>query len=103
MGEQPAWVEKLFSAVRCANCNSPYGKNGIALVGRREDFFFVHCNCEACGTAGLGVVIVRDAPASLVAPVAVDYPLSVDDVLDVHQALSSHQGDLSDLLQVAHC
>ena len=67
------WLDGVFGTVRCANCGAVYGRDSVAVVGNREDHWFVRCACQACGTQGLGVVIVKrvaDAPP-LVVPRAV--------------------------------
>ena len=97
------WLDGVFGTVRCANCGAVYGRDSIAVVGNRDEYWFVRCSCQTCGTQGLGVVIVNrvtDAPA-------VDRPqlvlsnseelLRVDDVLEAHELLRDYVGDVHGL------
>jgi hypothetical protein len=96
----------VFGTVRCANCGSVYGRNSIAVVGNRDDYWFVRCTCETCGTQGLGVVIVKgtaDAPpervrAQLSLAVAEEL-IRVDDVLEAHDLLRDYIGDVNGLFE----
>ena len=100
------WLDGLFGMVRCANCGAVYGQASVAVVGNREDRWFVRCACQACGTQGLGVVIVKrvaDAPP-LVAPRAVfsdddERSLCVDHVLEAHDLLRDYVGDVNGLFE----
>ena len=100
------WLDGVFGTVRCANCGSVYGRNSIVVVGNRDDYWFVRCTCETCGTQGLGVVIVKgtaDAPpesARAQLPLAVGEELiRVDDVLEAHDLLRDYMGDISGLFE----
>src|SRR5713226_3908029 len=83
------WLDGVFGTVRCANCGAVYGRDAIAVVGNRDDYWFVRCTCETCGTQGLGVVIVKrvtDGPPADGQPLVVADDagdrLHVDDVLE---------------------
>ena len=100
------WLDGLFGAVRCANCGAPYGRDSIALVGNREDYFFVRCVCDPCGTQGLGVVIVKRVsegpPAAVGAAALAGDPedrMRVDDVLEAHELLREYAGDARGLFE----
>src|SRR3981081_2808962 len=100
------WLDGVFGTVRCANCGAVYGRDSIAVVGNRDDYWFVRCTCETCGTQGLGVVIVKgtaDAPpesARAQLPLAVGEELiRVDDVLEAHDLLRDYMGDISGLFE----
>ena len=100
------WLDGVFGTVRCANCGAVYGRDSVAVVGNREDHWFVRCACQACGTQGLGVVIVKrvaDAPP-LVVPRAVfsdddQRSLCVDHVLEAHDLLRDYVGDMNGLFE----
>ena len=98
------WLDDVFGTVRCASCGSAYGRNSIAVVGNRDDYWFVRCTCETCGTQGLGVVIVKragEAPPELAQPALVDGPgqIRVDDVLEAHELLRDYVGDVHGLFE----
>src|SRR5260221_578998 len=83
-------LDGVFGTVRCANCGAVYGRDSIAVVGNRDEYWFVRCTCETCGTQGLGVVIVKrvaDGPVNEAQPVVVADDqadrLHVVDVLEV--------------------
>jgi hypothetical protein len=100
------WLDGVFGTVRCANCGAVYGRDAIAVVGNRDEYWFVRCNCEACGTQGLGVVIVKrvgEAPRPALVPQlsAADGEerLRVDDVLEAHDLLRDYLGDMHGLFE----
>jgi hypothetical protein len=100
------WLDGVFGTVRCANCGAVYGRDSIAVVGNRDEYWFVRCSCETCGTQGLGVVIVKRVADG---PPAADRPqpaladgealLRVDDVLEAHELLRDYVGDVHGLFE----
>lgn len=100
------WLDGVFGTVRCANCGAVYGRDSIAVVGNRDEYWFVRCTCETCGTQGLGVVIVKrvaDGPVNEGQPVVVADEqadrLHVDDVLEAHELLRGYSGDMRGLFE----
>lgn len=100
------WLDGVFGTVRCANCSAVYGRNSIAVVGNRDEYWFVRCTCETCGTQGLGVVIVKrvsEAPPASTQPqlalVGGDELILVDDVLEAHELLRDYVGDVHGLFE----
>lgn len=100
------WLDGVFGTVRCANCGAVYGRDSIAVVGNRDEYWFVRCTCETCGTQGLGVVIVKrvtDAPPAAIegrlAAEPDDDRLLVDDVLEAHELLRDYIGDVHGLFE----
>jgi hypothetical protein len=100
------WLDGVFGTVRCANCGAVYGRDSIAVVGNRDQYWFVRCTCETCGTQGLGVVIVKrvsEQPPvtalSLYAPGDGEEFIHVDDVLEAHELLRDYVGDVHGLFE----
>lgn len=100
------WLDGVFGTVRCANCGVVYGRDSIAVVGNRDEYWFVRCTCQACGTQGLGVVIVKrvgDAPAAATQPDLAltehEDAMRVDDVLEAHELLRDYSGDIHGLFE----
>lgn len=96
------WLDGVFGTVRCANCGAVYGRDSIAVVGNRDEYWFVRCACEACGTQGLGVVIVKDVadgPPAVAALGDDDARIRVDDVLEAHELLRDYVGDMHGLFE----
>jgi hypothetical protein len=98
------WLDGVFGTVRCANCGAVYGRDSIAVVGNRDEYWFVRCTCETCGTQGLGVVIVKrvaDAPPAIALQAGlVDVErILVDDVLEAHDLLRDYVGDVHGLFE----
>lgn len=97
------WLDGVFGTVRCANCGAVYGRDSIAVVGNRDEYWFVRCTCGACGTQGLGVVIVKrvaEGPPDAVAePTLDDARILVDDVLEAHELLRDYVGDVHGLFE----
>ena len=102
------WLDGVFGTVRCANCGATYGRDSIAVVGNRDEYWFVRCSCASCGTQGLGVVIVKsvaEAPPSELSErsgatvPADDLRMRVDDVLEAHELLRDYAGDAHGLFE----
>jgi hypothetical protein len=100
------WLDGVFGTVRCANCGAVYGRDSIAVVGNRDEYWFVRCTCETCGTQGLGVVIVKrvtEAPPADAGPepalVDGEERIRVDDVLEAHELLRDYVGDVHGLFE----
>ena len=99
------WLDGVFGTVRCASCGATYGRDSIAVVGNRDEYWFVRCSCQSCGTQGLGVVIVKsvaEGPPSerSSAQVAADeLRMRVDDVLEAHELLRDYLGDAHGLFE----
>ncbi|HEY8807472.1 MAG TPA: hypothetical protein VIN70_07805 [Candidatus Limnocylindria bacterium] len=98
------WLDGVFGTVRCANCGAVYGHDSIAVVGNRDEYWFVRCTCETCGTQGLGVVIVKrvtDGPPAT-APAQIlsgEELIRVDDVLEAHELMRDYVGDVHGLFE----
>ena len=97
------WLDGVFGTVRCANCGAAYGRDSIAVVGNRDEYWFVRCTCETCGTQGLGVVIVKrvaEASPALEPSLARGEALiRIDDVLEAHELLRDYVGDVHGLFE----
>ena len=96
------WLDGVFGTVRCANCGAVYGRDSIAVVGNRDEYWFVRCTCEACGTQGLGVVIVKHVGETAAPPqpiLTTEASLRVDDVLEAHELLRDYSGDVHGLFE----
>lgn len=99
------WLDGVFGTVRCANCGALYGRDSIAVVGNRDEYWFVRCTCETCGTQGLGVVIVKrvaEGPPAATAPMALgdrEDHLRMDDVIEAHELLRDYVGDVHGLFE----
>ena len=95
------WLSGVFGTVRCAGCGAVYGRGAIAIVGNRDEYWFVRCSCDSCGAQGLGVVIVKElaAVAANTTPTAGirAAALRVDDVLEAHELLRDYDGDVHGL------
>ncbi len=98
------WLEGIFGTVRCANCGAVYGREDVAVVGNRDDYWFVRCNCHACGTQGIGVVIVKEtahppSESTGLERTGAARPFQVDDVLVAHEVLREYSGDIHGLFE----
>jgi hypothetical protein len=99
------WLDGVFGSVRCANCGATYGRDSIAVIGNRGEYWFVRCACVSCGTQWLGVVIVRRvAEGPPVEVMNADSPAAeagwrMDDVLEAHELLRDYRGDAHGLFE----
>ena len=92
------WLEGIFGTVRCSNCGAVYGREDVNVVGNRDEYWFVRCTCNSCGTQGIGVVIVKEVLATGEL-VPAGRPLQVDDVLSAHEVLRDYAGDVHGLFE----
>ncbi len=92
------WLEGIFGTVRCANCGAVYGREDVSVVGNRDEYWFVRCTCNSCGTQGIGVVIVKEVLATGEL-VPAGRPLQLDDVLSAHEVLRDYAGDVHGLFE----
>ena len=101
MQGQLGWLEGIFGTVRCANCGAVYGREDVSVVGNRDEYWFVRCSCHACGTQGIGVVIVKEIAAQPEDLQLADgaRPFQVDDVLVAHEMLRAYSGDVHGLFE----
>lgn len=113
-------VAKLAAQTRCAVCKTPYGREGISIMGRRGAAWMIAVTCPHCATEGLLIATVDGADAETTAVEVGDQeesapnimydvtydewmafqempPVSYDDVLDVHLFLENFDGDFSRL------
>jgi hypothetical protein len=102
--QELGWLEGIFGTVRCANCGVVYGRADVSVVGNRDEYWFVRCSCHACGTQGIGVVIVKELAASAVELENIELPrdavpFQVDDVLVAHEVLREYAGDIHGLFE----
>ena len=99
--DDQGWLEGVFGTVRCANCGAVYGQAAISVVGNRDEYWFVRCTCESCGTQGLGVVIVKQISeaARAAASGTSEEALRVDDVLEAHELMRDYAGDVHGLFE----
>ncbi|HEX9269083.1 MAG TPA: hypothetical protein VF998_04490 [Candidatus Limnocylindria bacterium] len=96
------WLDAVFGTVRCANCGALYGRDAIAIVGNRDEYWFVRCTCGSCGAQGLGVVIVKQAaepPRPQPQELSDGHVLRLDDVLEAHELLRDYSGDIHGLFE----
>lgn len=98
-----AWLEGIFGSVRCANCGTAYERNGVDVVGNRNEYWFLRCVCHVCGTQGVGVVIVKEVGSSPGSSASATPPkddaIDTGAVLDAHEQLRDFRGDLSLLFE----
>jgi hypothetical protein len=105
MGTQGlGWLEGIFGTVRCANCGAVYVRDDVNVVGNRDEYWFVRCSCHACGTQGIGVVIVKEVVATEATLEVTTAPTEglgyqVDDVLTAHELLKDYRGDVHGLFE----
>ena len=91
------WLNDVFGTVRCVGCGATYARGALAVVGTRNEYWFVRCSCDSCGAEGLGVVIVKETAAvaaTSLAPAFRATALRVDDVLEAHDILRDYAGDM---------
>lgn len=113
-------VAKLAAQTRCAVCKTPYGREGVNIMGRRGEAWMIAVTCPHCATEGLLIATVDDADTEtatvevseqeesapkIMYDVTYDEwmafqelpPVSCDDVLDMHLFLENFDGDFGGL------
>lgn len=93
MGPGLAWLDAMVGVIRCASCRAFYAREDLRVVGEREGYVFVRCECHACRREGIAVVIV-EVTAS---PRPGRRPITDDDVLSAHDILAQYQGNAEGL------
>lgn len=109
-------IVELAAQTRCVVCKTPYGRNGIQVLGRDEGAWSVAFTCSHCGAEGVMVATVEEDAAGHLAVdretetrpkimYDVTYeewmafqeqtPISRDDVLDTHLFLGNFDGDFA--------
>lgn len=76
------WFEDISAATRCASCSTACRREDLTVVGNRDQYWYLRYLCHACGTQGVGIVIVHD-----IEPQAPRSSLTADDVLNAADAL----------------
>lgn len=87
------WLDGMIGSVRCASCGTLYTRPDLHVVGEREGYVYVRCECRSCGKEGIAVVMTQTAAAPRTRRVA----LTTDDVLSAHEILSDYTGNVDGL------
>ena len=90
----------LHVVQRCPQCQHPFEKGDLRLVGQDGDdwLFSLHCrSCRILAVVGLAMPAESEVFPEMEWAEAAPAPLSADDVLEMHLYLES-QPDLRDLL-----
>ncbi|MDE3102298.1 MAG: hypothetical protein KGJ98_08690 [Chloroflexota bacterium] len=99
MAERPAWLDELTGRVRCLTCSGRYEREGLSVVGERDDGYrLVRCICRICSSESMATVFVREVTISVSPSISVRaLPLTEDDVLRAHEILRHYRGDIDEL------
>lgn len=111
-------VVELAAQTQCAVCKTPYGREGIQVMGQRGDSWMIAVTCPNCEAEGLMIATVdkeaehhlsigreADPKPKIMFDVTYDEwfafqkrpPISKDDVLDMHLFLKDFEGDFQRL------
>lgn len=108
---------ELVAQRRCVICHRPYGRDGVRILGRRDDTWMIAVTCRHCRAQALMVAspesqtgdihFTRQQPQRPPIMYDVTYeewlafqqkpPISEDDVLDMHEFLKDFDGDFQAL------
>ncbi len=99
VAEPSAWLDELTERVRCLTCGGRYERDGVRVVGQRDDGYrVVRCTCHTCGSESMATVFVREVTISVSPSVSVRaLPLTEDDVLRAHEILRHYGGNADGL------
>lgn len=102
MAEPSAWLDELAARVRCLTCGGRYERDGLCVVGQRDDGYrVVRCTCHTCGSESMATVFVRDVSISVSPARTPPVPLNEDDVLRAHELLCHYTGAVDGLFAAA--
>lgn len=111
-------VVEMAAQAQCAVCKHAYGRQGVHVLGRRDDAWIIAVTCPYCDAEGLMIATVEEADRG---PAIVDEEteprpkmmydvsydewlafeeqpaISRDDVLDTHLFLKQFDGDFNTL------
>lgn len=93
MGQSYAWLDAMVGTVRCSACRTPYARPDLRVVGDRDGYVFVRCDCRSCKREGIAVVFAELAAP----PKPRRRPITSDDVLSAHEILGSYTGNAEGL------
>lgn len=88
-----AWLDAMVGVIRCATCRAFYAREDLRVVGEREGYVFVRCECHSCRREGIAVVIAEAAPAQRPGR----RTITADDVLTAHEMLAGYDGNAEGL------
>lgn len=88
-----AWLDAMVGVIRCASCRALYTREDLRVVGQREGYVFVRCECHSCRREGIAVVLVEVAPTERPGR----RTITVDDVLSAHEILAGYDGNAEGL------
>jgi len=100
-------IKKLMSSIKCAVCGQRYEEDGIKILGRQEDLWFLGVSCPTCHTQCLAAAVIKEdkAPQIITDLTGAEQEkfrnvagLTADEVLDMHNFLKNFDGDFSRLL-----
>lgn len=111
-------VVEIAAHTQCAVCKTPYGRQGVRVLGQRGDSWIIAVTCTHCEAEGLMIATVDKEERDIVsvdqetgAKPQIMYdvtyeewlafqecpPISHDDVLDAHMFLRDFDGDFKRL------
>ncbi len=86
----------MVGVIRCASCRAFYVREDLRVVGEREGYVFVRCECHSCRREGIAVVMVEVAPTQR----SGRRTITKDDVLGAHEILADYDGNAEGLFAV---
>lgn len=93
MGQKLGWLDAIVGSLRCSACRAPYRREDLSVVGEREGYVFVRCECRICRREGVAVVLTEFASA----PRPRRRPFTGDDVIEAHEILAAYNGNAEGL------
>lgn len=90
------WLDAMVGTVRCSACGTLYARSDLRVVGERDGYVFVRCDCRSCRREGVAVVYAELAAA----PRPRRRPITEDDVLSAHEILESYSGNAEGLFLI---
>lgn len=95
-------IKKLIASIKCGSCGQNYQEEGIEVIERTEDLWFLQVHCLSCNIKCLVAAIIKeDTVPEIVSDLTenelekfrVSKGVGADDLLDMHEFLKEFDGD----------
>ena len=95
-------IKKLIASIKCGSCGQHYSEDGIEVIERSEDLWFLQVHCPCCDIKCLVAAIIKEDSGPEIITDLTETELEkfrssdsvkTDDVLDMHEFLKGFDGD----------
>ena len=101
-------MKRLVASIKCGSCGQPYSPDGIEVIERKDELWFLKALCTSCHVGVLVAAIIREESSPEIFTDLTETELekfrelgtvSEDDLLDMHGFLKDFHGDIPRLFR----